>query len=138
MIEKLYDLKKMQTDQKLMQKGQILSMISRIDDEIMFTKHKINTTSVEKHGAISDFEILEIHKNTMKKHIVKLNTEKNKLNKEAENLTKEIIELQKESEQFGYILKEEKKEALRQVLLAEQESSDEYIQSKYISLQERN
>lgn len=133
MIDKLYDLKKMQTDQKLMLKGQIMSKISLIDDEIMITKHKISTTSVQKHGAISDFAILQIHKNTMKEHVVKLNNQKNSLNKKLEVLVKEIIELQKEKEQFEYILKEQKEEEFRKILAAEEEASSEYIQSKYIS-----
>lgn len=135
MIDKLYNLKKMQTDQKLMQKGQLMSKISHIDDEIMFTEHKIKTTSVQKHGAISDFAVLEIHKNTMKSHIIKLNTEKEVLNKQVEILVKEIIELQKESEQYEYILQEQKEEVLRRVLSVEEEASSEYIQSKYISTQ---
>ena len=133
MIEKLYDLKKTQTDQKLMQKGQIMTKISHIDDEIMFTDHKIKTTSVQKHGAISDFAVLQIHKNTMKMHIAKLNRQKETLNKELELLVEEIIELQKETEQYGYMLEEEKQEALRRMLLVEEEASSEYIQSKYIT-----
>ncbi|WP_321312649.1 hypothetical protein [Halarcobacter sp.] len=133
MIEKLYELKKMQTDQKMMEKGQILSKISHINDEIMFTENKINTTSVEKYGAVSDFAILQIHKNTMKLHIKKLEEEKVILNKEMDILNKEIIELQKESEQFKYILEEQQQEQLRQILVAEEEASNEYIQSKYIT-----
>lgn len=133
MIEKLYDLKKTQTDQKLMQKGQIISKMAHIDNEIMFTENKINTTSVQRFGAISDFAVLAIHKNTMKLHITKLEAQKEALNKELEVLVKEIVELQKESEQYGYILEEQKQEALKKLLLVEEEASSEYIQSKYIS-----
>ena len=133
MIEKLYNLKKTQTDQKLMQKGQIIAKMSHIDDEIMFTENKINTTSVQKFGAISDFAVLAIHRNTMKLHIKKLEEQKVALNKELEYLVKEIVELQKESEQYGYILEEEKQEALKKILLIEEEASSEYIQSKYIN-----
>lgn len=133
MIEKLHDLKKTQTDQKLMQKGQVTSKLSHIDDEIMFTKNKISTTSVQKYGAISDFAVLEIHKRTMKMHILRLEEEKKVLNRELELLVKEIVELQKESEQYGYILEEEKQEALKKLLLVEEEASSEYIQSKYIT-----
>jgi hypothetical protein len=123
MIEKLYQLKKLQTDQKLMEKAQIVSSINQIDTEIMFTQQKINTTSVEKHGAISDFSILAIHKNTMRMHIKKLNLQKNTFVKKLDTIIKEIIELQKESEQYE----------MQRRLLIEQEASDEYIQSKYIS-----
>jgi hypothetical protein len=133
LIEKLYKLKKNQTDQKLMQKAQFLSKIEQINIEILLTQNKIDTASVEKYGAISDFMILTIHKDTMKMHIQKLNKEKELLNLEVEALLKDIIELQKEAEQFSYILEEEKKEAIRKVLLAEEEASSEYIQSKYIT-----
>uniref|UniRef100_UPI004048AF30 hypothetical protein n=1 Tax=Aliarcobacter sp. TaxID=2321116 RepID=UPI004048AF30 len=132
MIEKLYNLKKTQTDQRLIQKAQLELKIEQINIEISLTQNKIDTASVEKFGAISDFTILTMHKNTMKQHIQKLNIEKNNLLMQIENLIKQILELQKETEQFGYILDEEKKEKLRILLLAEQEAADEYIQSKYI------
>ncbi|MFY9088179.1 hypothetical protein [Arcobacter aquimarinus] len=132
MIDKLYDLKKNQTDQKLMQKALIESKIEQIDVEIVFTKNKIDTSTVEKFGAISDFMILTIHKNTMKAHIEKLKKEKEVLINSLNNLINEIVELQKESEQFKYILEEERKENLRKILLAEEEASNEYVQSKYI------
>lgn len=133
MIEKLYKLKKMQTDQKLMQKGQLISKINHINDEILFTENKISSTSVQRYGAISDFAILQIHKNTMKTHIEKLKKEKVILNEEVDILNKEIIELQKESEQFKYILEEEQQAELKRVLLVEEEASNEYMQSKYIT-----
>lgn len=133
MIAKLYNLKKTQTDQKLMLKGQLSSKIERIDAEIMFTQNKIDTATLQRFGSVSDFAILAMHKNTMKKHIYDLQLEKNKLNVELEALVEEIIELQKEMEQFGYILEEERREALKKLLLAEQEASEEYIQSKYIT-----
>ena len=118
-----------------MQKAQLMSKIEKIDIEITLTKNRIDTASVEKYGAISDFMILTIHKNTMKMHIKELNNEKNILNKQVEDLVKDIIELQKESEQFSYILQEEKKEAIKKVLWLENEEANEYIQSKYISKQ---
>lgn len=133
MIDRLYNLKKTQTDQKLMQKGQILSKIEQIDAEVMLTKNKINSVTVDKFGAISDFAVLTIHKNTMKMHIARLEEEKNQLNLELEEVIKEIVALQKETEQFGYLLEEQKRENIKKVLLAEQEASEEYIQSKYIS-----
>jgi chromosome segregation ATPase len=133
MIDQLYNLKKTQTDQRLMQKGQLLSKIERLDAEIMITQTQIDTATVQRFGAISDFAVLEMHKNTMKSHIVKLQMEKNKLKEELELLIKDIIELQKETEQFGYILEEQKQEAIKKMLLAEEEEANEYIQSKYIS-----
>lgn len=133
MIDQLYNLKKTQTDQKLMQKGQLLSKIERIDAEILITNTQIDTATVQKFGAISDFSVLQMHKNTMKLHISKLEIEKNKLKQEIDLLIKDIIELQKETEQFGYILEEQKQEAIRKMLVAEEEEANEYIQSKYIS-----
>jgi hypothetical protein len=133
LIEKLYKLKKNQTDLKLMEKAQLLSKIEKIDIEIIFTQNKIDTASVDRFGAISDFMILSIHKNTMKLHIQKLNNEKSILNSRVDVLVKEIIELQKEAEQFAYILEEEKKELIKKILLAEEEASSEYMQSKYIT-----
>ena len=115
MIKKLYNLKKNQTEQKLIQKSLFESKIEQIDAEILLTKNRIDTASVEKFGAISDFMILTIHKNTMKMHIQKLNVEKNGIYLQIENIIKEIIELQKETEQFGYLLEEEKKEAMLKI-----------------------
>ncbi len=132
LIEKLYNLKKNQTDQKLMQKSQLESKIQKLNVEITLTQNNIATVSVERFGAISDFTILTMHKNTMKMHIQKLNNEKNNINLQVENIIKEIIELQKETEQFGYILDEERKEKMKKILLEEEEASNEYIQSKYI------
>ena len=116
-----------------MEKAQLLTKIEKLDLEIIFTQNKIDTASVDRFGAISDFMILSMHKNTMKMHIQKLNNEKNILNSQVEILLKEIVELQKEAEQFLYILEEEKKELIKKILLAEEEASSEYMQSKYIT-----
>ncbi|WP_122893927.1 hypothetical protein [Arcobacter peruensis] len=133
MIDQLYNLKKTQTDQKLMQKGLLLSKIERFEAEILITKTQIDSASVQKFGAISDFAVLEMHKNTMRLHIQELKKKKKLLNEELELLIKDIIELQKETEQFGYILEEQKQEAIKRMLVAEEEEANEYIQSKYIS-----
>jgi hypothetical protein len=133
LIEKLYNLKKNQTDLKLMEKSQLESKIEKIDIEVTLTKNNIATTTVQKHGAISDFVILTMHKNTMRSHLTKLDNEKNALKIQIEGIIKEIIELQKETEQFAYILDEEKKEKIKKILLAEEEASSEYMQSKYIN-----
>jgi hypothetical protein len=132
LIEKLYNLKKNQTDLKLMEKAQLESKIEKLDVEVALTKNQLDTASVQKHGAISDFMILTIHKDTMRSHIAKLNSEKKVLHLQVQNVIKEIIQLQKETEQFAYILEEERKEAIKKILLAEEEASTEYMQSKYI------
>ena len=128
----MYKLKKNQTDQKLVQKSQLLAKIEQITIEITLTQNRIDTATVQKHGAISDFMVLTIHKNTMKMHINELKNQKSILNEQVESLVKDIIQLQKEVEQFSYILEEEKKELLKKKLLLENEEANEYIQSKYI------
>ena len=133
MIDKLYNLKKNQTNQRLMEKSQLELQIEKIEHEISLTQNRIDSATVEKFGAISDFTILTMHKNTMKMHIGKLNEEKRKLILQVESLVKEIIELQKESEQFKYILEEAKKEAFLKILKTEEEASTEYMQRKYIN-----
>ncbi|RXJ98585.1 hypothetical protein CRU98_09435 [Arcobacter sp. CECT 8986] len=132
MIEKLYELKQTQIDRKLMEKGQLMSQINAIETELAVTQAKINTTGVQPHGAISDFTILQIHKNTMKLHMSKLNAKKKNLDKKYEAVVNELVELQKESEQFNYILEEQKKEKMKALLAAEEEAASEYMQSKYI------
>ena len=133
MIKKLYNLKKLQIDQKLVEKSHLISRINEIENEVVDTNKQIVMTSVNKHGAISDFSILQIHKDTMKLHIVKLEREKRKLESEVETLMEIIIELQIESEQFDYLLKEEKKRKFKEMIKAQDEEAAEYMQSKYIA-----
>jgi len=133
MIKKLYNLKKLQIDQKLAEKAQVISRISEIENEVFDTNKQMVMTSVNKHGAISDFAILQMHKDTMKLHIVKLEREKMKLQSQVETLMEIIIELQKESEQFDYLVKEEKKRKFKEMIKAQDEEAAEYMQSKYIA-----
>ncbi|MFV0561963.1 hypothetical protein [Malaciobacter mytili] len=132
MIDKLYNLKKVQIDRKLMEKGQLMQEINALEAEILITQTKIVTTSVQPHGAISDFMILQMHKNSMKLHKAKLEARKKQLEARHEIVVRELIELQKESEQFNYILQEEKKEKMKRILAAEEEAASEFMQSKYI------
>lgn len=132
MIAKLYNLKKTQTDQKFVERSLVDSRIEQINAEILLTQNSITSASVDKSGAISDFVILTMHKDTMRFHIKKLENERVKLQKEYEDLSLEIVELQKEAEQFKYILEEQKLEAKALALKLEQETTEEFIQSKYI------
>ncbi len=134
MIKKLYNLKKLQTDQKVSQKLQVLNNVKSIDEEIDSLKDSLLHTSVNRYGPVSDFAVLEIHKATMKEKIYKLEIEKSKLLKIVAMLDKEIVELQKESEQFKYILNEEKKAKVKKILKEEDNKADEYVQSKMIML----
>lgn len=133
MIDQLYNLKKIQADQKFMEKAQLQSKINQLDAEIMLTHNQISSACVQKFGAISDFAVLEMHKNTMKEHIKKLEAEKLGVAAKMEKVVEEIVELQKETEQFEYILDEMKQEKQLQILKAEVEAAEEYVQSKYIS-----
>jgi chromosome segregation ATPase len=133
MIEKLYNLKKMQTDQKIAQKGKVQAQISALNEDIEQTNIQMTTTSVDKTGAISDFAVLQMHKNTMKAHIVQLNSRKRVLEKQLEKMNEELIELLKESEQYKYMLEEQKKLELIEAIKKEEEQTAEYVQSKYIA-----
>jgi len=134
MIEKLHNLKKIQTDQKLVYKAEIMSAISKYDNQIIELEENIRTSSVDRYGAISDFTVLEIHKQTLRLNVKKLKSQKSLLTSKIIKLDKEIVELQKESEKYAYILKEEKKEAYKKILKDEEEEASEFIQSKYIAV----
>ncbi len=133
MIKKLYKLKKLQIDQKLVEKGLLTSRVTDIEAEVLFTNNQLITTTVSRHGAIGDFSVLQMHKNTMKSHIIKLQTEKSKLESDIEVILEQIVELQKESEQFDYIIQEEKKKKFKEMIKAQDEEAAEYMQSKYIA-----
>jgi len=131
MIKKLYNLKKLQTNQNILQRQQLLSSILSIEEDIEMTTKNISSASVQSIGAINDFKILEIHKNTMKSHIMKISQKKSHLLREVERYNKIIIELNKESEQFKYIQDEENKKALKQLIKAEELAAAEYVESKW-------
>lgn len=133
MIKKLLNLKKLQTDQKILERVKMQNRVEELEAEIMLTQHQMATTSVNRHGAISDFAILQIHKNTMKAHISKLNVIKNRLVQKIEKANEELKELLKESEQFSYLVQEQKKLELKELLKKEEETTNEYMQSKYIA-----
>ncbi|WP_375724835.1 hypothetical protein LXN10_05220 [Arcobacter sp. KX21116] len=133
MIKKLFNLKKSQTDQKLMFKAELLNSISLFEEQINDLKRNINTASVDRYGAISDFMVLEIHKDSLRREAKKLESQKNFLLSKLTKVNLEIVQLQKESEQYDYLLKEEKKELYKKLLLAEEEQASEFIQSKYIT-----
>ncbi|MEA3553111.1 MAG: hypothetical protein U9R39_01775 [Campylobacterota bacterium] len=132
MIDQLYKLKQQQINQQVLLKQQALSKINDIDDELLLTNKKLHTTSVDIMGAISDFRVLEIHKDTMKEHIVKLSQNKEHLKKQIEHYDSIIINLNKESEQFNYILQEMKRDKLKEIEKQEEIVAAEYMQAKFI------
>ncbi len=132
MIDQLYKLKQQQINQQVLLKQQALSRIKDIDDELIATNTNLHTATIDIMGAISDFRVLQIHKMTMKDHMVKLAQKKEQLKKQIDQYDLLIVSFNKESEQFDYIIQENKKEKLKEILKAEEIVSSEYMQSKYI------
>jgi len=131
MIDKLYKFKQQQINQQVSLKQQAISKIDDIDHELGETNHRLHSTTVDVMGAISDFRVLQIHKQTMKEHMIKLAQRKEMLKKQIEQYDSAIIELNKESEQFNYILQEQKQEKLKEMIKQEEEVAAEYMQAKY-------
>jgi hypothetical protein len=69
----------------------------------------------------------------MKAHISKLNVIKNRLIQKIDKANEELKELLKESEQFSYLVQEQKKIELKELLKREEEATAEYMQSKYVA-----
>ena len=138
MIDKLYKLKQQQINQQVLLKQQALSKINDIDEELINTNTRLHSAKLDVLGAISDFRVLQIHKETMKEHIVKLNQKKEYLKKQIEYYNDIIIVLNKESEQFNYILQENKKIKLKEQLKLEELVAAEYMQSKFIKNRANN
>jgi len=132
MINKLYQLKQKQINQQVLLKQQILHKIDAINEELTQTIRNLKSATVSVMGSISDFRVLEIHKQTLKNHIVTLGQQKLHYLKQAEIYDHNIIELNKESEQFLYVIQEEKKRQVKAVLKQEELVAAEYIQSKFI------
>ena len=132
MIDKLYKLKQQQINQQVLLKQQALSKINDIDIELTDTNIQLHSATVDVLGAISDFRVLQIHKETMKEHIIKLNQKKEHLKKQIEYYDDIIVVLNKESEQFNYILQENKKIKLKEQLKFEELVAAEYMQSKFV------
>ena len=132
MIDKLYKLKQQQINQQVLLKQQSLAKMDEIDRELYNTNNAFHTATLDIMGAISDFRVLQIHKDTMKEHMIKLNQNKMKLKQQIEYYDSIILSLNKESEQFNYILQENKKEAIKKSQKLEELVASEYMQAKYI------
>ena len=132
MIEKIYKLKQQQINQQVLLKQQLVSKIDYINKELSQTNHDLNSASVNVMGAISDFRVLQIHKDTMKEHMIQLGRKKLHYLQQVEHYNSIIVDLNKESEQFNYILQEQKKEKLKQIIKQEELTSAEYMQVKHI------
>ena len=86
MIQKLYNLKKTQTEQKLIEKSSLEQEVYKIDEEVGDLNHRINTATVEKLGSISDFMILAMHKDSLRFEVKKLLSKKNQLLKKIDDI----------------------------------------------------
>jgi len=135
MIDKLYKMTEQQINQQVLQKQQLISKVEDIDKELSKTIHDLKSASVNIMGAISDFRVLEIHKATMKDKIVQLGQQKLGLLQQIEQYDQKIIALNRESEQFNYILQEQKKEKIKQINKQEELTASEYMQVKFIENQ---
>lgn len=133
MIQKLFNLKKLQIEQQILIKAQYNSKISDLREIITTMQYEITTKSVDKTGAIRDFYVLEMHKKNLKDEIRKMSLEITKYNGEIQKIDKIIVELSKEKEQFNYILQQQKEEKFRQELKAMEAQSSEFIQYRYIN-----
>ena len=131
MIEKIHKLKQRQINQQILLKQQAIAKIEDIDKELSETSHSLRSATVNIMGSISDFRVLEIHKQTMKEHIIELGQKKLEFLKQVEYYNQVIIGLNKEVEQFSYILQEEKKQKLKEITKQEELVSSEYMQTKY-------
>ena len=132
MIDKLYKLKQQQINQQVLLKQQSLSKINDIDIELQNTHNAYHSATLDVMGAISDFRVLQIHKETMKEHMIKLSQNKASLQKQVDYYDNNIVGLNKESEQFNYILQENKKEKMKKIEKDEELVASEYMQAKYI------
>ena len=131
MISKLYKLKKTQLEQQLMLKQQLLSKQFEIENEIEKINLDLTSVSVEKFGAIGDFKILAIHKNSMNHKKMLLENNKQNLIMQIENFNIKIIDFQKEVEKYDYLLKVELKKKIKEEIKVEEMIASEFMLSKY-------
>jgi len=131
MIEKLHKLKKTQLEQQFMLKQQLLAKQFEIENEIEDITSGLSTLGVEKFGAIGDFKILAIHKNSMKHKISILEESKRTLSMQVENFNRKIVDFQKEVEKYEYLLKVELKKKIKEEIKLEEMIASEFVLSKY-------
>jgi len=137
MIDKLYKLKQKQINQQVLLKQQVLNKVELIEKELNDTVYNLKHATVSVMGSISDFRVLEIHKQTLKQHMVTLGEQRMHYLKQIELHDMNIINLNKESEQFLYIIQEEKKKQHKEMIKQEELVSSEYMQSKFTQERQR-
>ena len=131
MILKLFKLNKSKLEQNMAFRQEVYTKIFDIEDKIEQIDEDLVKTSVNRFGAIGDFKVLAIHKNTMKYEKQKLLTNRNTLTNEIKNYDSIIIKYQKELEKYQYLLNEEKKQKLKEIIKYDEKNSNEYVQAKF-------
>ena len=131
MINKLYKLKKTQLEQQFMLKQQLIAKQFEMENEIETITLDLSSAGVEKFGAIGDFKILAIHKNSMKHKISLLQDGKRTIMMQIENFNKKIVDFQKEVEKYEYLLKVELKKKIKEEIKQEEMIASEFVLSKY-------
>ena len=132
MITKLYNLNKSKQEQNIILKQKLLSNLKIIEEKIISIDESLSKDSVEKFGAIGDFKLLAIHKNTMKYDKNKLINKKNNLNRQINKYDIIIKNYEKEIEKYSYLINEQKKQKMKKLVKYDEEIASEYMQAKYI------
>ncbi len=132
MTEKLLQLNKLKLNQNISLKLQKQKHLSDVEKSLISIDESINTTGVEKFGAIGDFKLLAIHKNALKHDKEKLISKKNILIEEVKKYDIIIMSFQKEIEKYDYLIKEDKKLKIKKLIKYDEDIASEYMQSKFI------
>lgn len=131
MIQKLYDLKQRELDQQSAQKQKLITQMMEYEAEIETLQLNLSQSSVKMFGSISDFKILAIHKNTMRDKKEKLQKKKVVVESQIEAIDLVIVEIAKEVEKYNYLLKEEKRKAIKAMEKVEERVANEFIQARW-------
>jgi len=132
MILKLFNLNKSKLEQNVILKQKTKNKINDINEKIKEIQNELNTCGVDKYGAISDFKLLAMHKDTLKYNKIDLISKINTLKQDLKKYDIIIMNYQKEIEKYKYILNEEKKLKIKKIEKYEENIANEYVQSQYI------
>lgn len=128
MIKQLYKLSKSNLERYLSKQSRLKNEILDIDEKLQDINNSINTMTIQKFGAIGDFKLLAIHKNTLKYNYQQHLTTKNSLENQLQQLTKQIKQYQQEKERYKYLLQVETKKQRLKILRDEEKVANEYTQ----------
>ena len=131
MVQKLYKLKKSQLDQQFMLKQRLLNKINNLESKIKSINYDLASTGVQKYGAIGDFRVLAIHKESMKYEKSNLFKQKSQIEIKVKEYDNIIIKYQQEVEKYSYLLTQQKKVKIKEEQKYDEMVASEYVQSKY-------